>query len=870
VEIERALEVAQACLGAARGGGDGRSEAHALFTLAELRGLEGNWEASLSAAGEAVAAARRVGDRALAAWSENARGDALYSLWRFEQALPAFERAREELAELGDRAGEAFVLKNIGITQVALGRRDLAMARLEEALERHPGGDGALGVSVLGNLGTIYARLGAPRSARRAYRQALELARANGRPSEISDVLGRSAYLSLWLGRHEEARRGFLEALAEAERAGPNAALPLLEGAAAALAATGEEREAERALARLAAEHSRLGNVPSTCLALVALGRLREPRRPALALAAFREAESLGERGGGHCRWQALAGIGRLAARGGERELAIATHRRALAVFEQRWRRALADTERVTLARAAEPTFGDLVAWLVERGEERAARSDLGHAFEVLEQLRALGLTRSIAEAHLPLPPPLVELAGEIRQIERRLASSAPTGAERLELEDLLARREFQLDESLRNARRAAGRRPVLRPLTAGEALRVLPADVALASYLVREEETLVFVLARGRTHVRRLPVRRAELAERVEGFVDLLREPRQRRWPRVGHRLYRDLVAPWLDELQAIEPRIATLVVVRDPTLGSLPFEALPRDPDGSAPLVEQLALAYAPSATALIELRAARPAGASTVVALAGPGSGDAQEAAAPARRLRALYEEEGHDVPGLPFGELEARRIAAGAGASGRFLAPQQATEAWAKSGQPAGAAVLHFATHGLLSPGDPRRSALLLGADPAGGEDGFLQAREIEHLRLTADLVVLSACRTARGQGLGGEAVQSLADAFFRAGARSVVGTLWEVEDRAAMRLMTAFYRHLAAGRDKAQALRHAKLDALARGAPPRDWAGFVLLGEPLATVPGIGHAGVPDLGPALAAVGALALAALAGALRLRRR
>jgi CHAT domain-containing protein len=179
------------------------------------------------------------------------------------------------------------------------------------------------------------------------------------------------------------------------------------------------------------------------------------------------------------------------------------------------------------------------------------------------------------------------------------------------------------------------------------------------------------------------------------------------------------------------------------------------------------------------------------------------------------------------------------------------------------------VIHFATHGLLSPGDPRRSALLLGPDPAGREDGFLQAREIEHLRLTADLVVLSACRTARGQGLGGEAVQSLADAFFRAGARSVVGTLWEVEDRAAMRLMTAFYGHLAAGRDKAQALRHAKLDALARGAPARDWAGFVLLGEPLATVPGSGNAGAPDLGPALAAVATLALAALGGSLRLRR-
>ena len=73
-----------------------------------------------------------------------------------------------------------------------------------------------------------------------------------------------------------------------------------------------------------------------------------------------------------------------------------------------------------------------------------------------------------------------------------------------------------------------------------------------------------------------RLPARRADVGEQVEGFLDLLREPDSAGGSAlVGHRLFRDLVAPWLESL---EPGIGTLIVVADPALGALPFEALPR----------------------------------------------------------------------------------------------------------------------------------------------------------------------------------------------------------------------------------------------------------------------------------------------------
>src|SRR5206468_828178 len=111
------------------------------------------------------------------------------------------------------------------------------------------------------------------------------------------------------------------------------------------------------------------------------------------------------------------------------------------------------------------------------------------------------------------------------------------------------------------------------------------------------------------------------------------------------------------------------------------------------------------------------------------------------------------------------------------------------------------VLHFATHGLVSERAPYRSALVLAHSDGDGEDGFLQAREIYGLRLQTDLVVLSACQTARGSVVEGEGVQSLAVAFLDAGARSVVASLWNVNDERTATFMEAFYRHLSAGEPK---------------------------------------------------------------------
>jgi CHAT domain-containing protein len=125
-------------------------------------------------------------------------------------------------------------------------------------------------------------------------------------------------------------------------------------------------------------------------------------------------------------------------------------------------------------------------------------------------------------------------------------------------------------------------------------------------------------------------------------------------------------------------------------------------------------------------------------------------------------------------------------------------------------------------------DPAKSGLALSGAPGG--DGLLQVDDITKLKLTADLVTLSACRTAAGPLLNGEGLLSLGRAFFYAGARRVVGTLWDVNDASTAQLMDAFYARLNDGAPVAEALRQAKLSLIhgsrAAWSHPHHWSPFV--------------------------------------------
>jgi CHAT domain-containing protein len=165
------------------------------------------------------------------------------------------------------------------------------------------------------------------------------------------------------------------------------------------------------------------------------------------------------------------------------------------------------------------------------------------------------------------------------------------------------------------------------------------------------------------------------------------------------------------------------------------------------------------------------------------------------------------------------------------------------------------VIHMATHAGVDPRHPERSYLALSQrdlpDPLAGAmageriyDGKLTVREIvREWRLDADLVTLSACRTALGKESRGEGFVGFAHAFLQTGAHSVVVSLWEVDDEATSRLMGHFYENLSGHPDgepmsKAAALRDAKLrlrnytdeEGRTPFRHPAYWSGFILVGD----------------------------------------
>jgi CHAT domain-containing protein len=233
-----------------------------------------------------------------------------------------------------------------------------------------------------------------------------------------------------------------------------------------------------------------------------------------------------------------------------------------------------------------------------------------------------------------------------------------------------------------------------------------------------------------------------------------------------------------------------------------------------------------------------------ADPVVGPQDPRLGDGASAAAPAsaherpaRDLERSAEELG--VAGftrLAFSRREAEAILA--------LVPRQeafgalglaASRDTVVSGDLSGYRILHFATHALLHPSHPELSGLVLSLVDERGRprDGFLRAHEIRDLVLPADLVVLSACRTAVGPEVRGEGPLSLARSFLDAGAARAIVTLWSVNDEASAELMRRFYRGVLADRLRPpEALRAAQLSMAGeeRWQAAYYWAPYVFLGE----------------------------------------
>ena len=279
-------------------------------------------------------------------------------------------------------------------------------------------------------------------------------------------------------------------------------------------------------------------------------------------------------------------------------------------------------------------------------------------------------------------------------------------------------------------------------------------------------------------------------------------------------------------DVLQA-STRIYTAL---DGNLAGAPFETLVC-PGESGPLIATHEIVRVPSAAILQYLRA-RPAGAppvSTILAAAG----DADVLAGARAEVNLLSSRYGAMRAVSPDREdflesishFDVIHIASHVHVdserpwhSGILISPAIAAKAAGDGADSTAAGPL------ALSAADSSQIAAGLPADP------FVRASEIANRRLGARLVVLSACESALGRPALAEGVLGIASSFVSAGSRTVVASLWDVDDRTTADLMERFYKELARGCTTAAALRTAQLAVRARKPAPFFWAGFVVIGD----------------------------------------
>ncbi|MGE0079575.1 MAG: CHAT domain-containing protein [Bacteroidales bacterium] len=143
------------------------------------------------------------------------------------------------------------------------------------------------------------------------------------------------------------------------------------------------------------------------------------------------------------------------------------------------------------------------------------------------------------------------------------------------------------------------------------------------------------------------------------------------------------------------------------------------------------------------------------------------------------------------------------------------------------------IVHVASHGYADMDDFRNSGICFSAtkDSSNYNNNLLDLNEISHLKISANLVVLSACKTSVGDKLRGEGTMALPRGFIYAGVPNVVASLWKVNDAKTKDLMVSFYKHLLEDKiSYSEALRLAKLDCIKKGFLPMDWAGFVIIGN----------------------------------------
>jgi len=752
--------------------------------------------------GEANEQAGRMNDLAIAREHQG----------RFHAAIDLYSRAAEIWQRLGESSYLAMTRTNLGALYASLGESRLALDQYHRALalsDRQPNPARAV---TLNKLGDVLLRVEGSKAALEQFREALELRRRQ------QDFRGQAVTLNSIGQAYLEAKR-------------PRQALRVFEAAVDIFRRQSEALSVAVVLNNQGLAYEQLDQP----------GRARDLYQQALSLAAG-EGPHLAAK---ETSLFGLARVSRKEEKLGEAESFI---EQALALGEtirsQVWRPDL----RASYQSARQEQYAFLIDLLAERHQREPHRGHDARAFAVAESARARSLLDLLSMARRkPQPEELQRLDELSRKINDRHRESLATASKRIDdtSEDSLT----SLIETLRQKEaEVEGPRLALRPVPSTLSLRqvqtgMLDEGTLFLEYFLGEKRSFLFAVTPSTARfVATLPGRKTIEDAARRTYLRMTESHRQTGDVAVRQaaaQLSRMILTPVADLLER-----KRLVVVAPGALQLVPFGALPYPTVESAegrPLVMDHELVSLPSASVLAALRshlAGRKPAPGLLAILADPVTGPADE------RLPALHRVGG---PGpatggpalsparLRYAREEAETILSLTGGEPTLSAFGFAADRnLVQSGQLRSYRILHFATHGLFNNLYPELSALALSAFDSSGHpvDGHLRAYEVPSLDLHADLVVLSACRTALSEE-GSEGLAGLTNGFLHAGVPRLVVSLWDVDDHATSELMKRFYTALLRGKlSPAQALRQAQLSLLQekRWRAPYHWAGFILHGE----------------------------------------
>jgi CHAT domain-containing protein len=716
---------------------------------------------------------------------------------------------RKEAALWQRGKGNALIQK--GQYDLGLQHHRAALATYEEINSR------GLLLDALHDMGRLHLTLGDPVSAEQYFERGIEMARGIGLEQGVTVNLLALGDLHFRREHFEEAGALYMNALQRAADAGElnfqaESLLRLSLVHRQQRSFDEADAEARRALA-IATETNAVFVEAEARYALGELARLQG--RPKAALGSYAAAQTvLAKTADPELQWQIHYGRGRAQVLLGERQNAISELQAAVRIIESVRDRLREERFKSGYVQDKYKVYVDLVRLQLELGLTR-------EAFSTAERLRARSFLDQLANGG-PVSRNERErqqefaLRERVRQLQKALAEEqelAPHERRQLAVEMfsselIMAEREYQTfldDIKGHSAIAQAARIPALTEVQK----RLKPGD-ALVEYVVGDERLMIFVLQPGKLTAVTEELRHADLFAKVNLLRDLIQSPADDSWWAPAASLSDSLIRPL--QRNSLLEGIDHLYLVPHGILNYLPFALLPLNSKVDESVVmEQYTITYLPAAVTLVR-------------DMQSTGAPQSLLALAPAKaRLRYALE--------------EARSISELYRPRSRLLSGAEATESAFKE-QAGGNGVLHLSTHGYFNVNNPLLSGLELEADD--NNDGFLEVHEILGLSLNAGLVTLSACETGLGSGYfneipAGDEFVGLTRAFLLAGSRSVLATLWEVDDRSTVDLMNGFYRRLhptgsTGGQASALAQIQRKLRSSASYKHPFYWAPFVLVGQ----------------------------------------